>query len=149
MTFVEVPVIWITRNIRSIFLVIGRKGLEFSFAQAFVIWMTWNLVRTWFCVLLYISRKRFRKGTKPPECRLPRDVGAIEKSMMNSKNRTTEYIFEPVLGMIFYSKKEAYDFCNLYSWKVGFGVRFGKSHTNKANYRTSQEIVCEKQVCLF
>ncbi|RLM91359.1 hypothetical protein C2845_PM08G13040 [Panicum miliaceum] len=48
--------------------------------------------------------------------------------------------------MVFDSRIEAYKFFNLYSWEVGFGIRFGTSVRNRVNkYRTMQEIVCEKE----
>lgn len=95
----------------------------------------------------FVCRKRWLKGVKPPESRQPRDIGAIEKAMRNAQNRATTHIFEPVLGMVFDSRAEAYQFFNLYSWEVGFGIRFGSSARNRVNkYRTMQELVCEKEV---
>ncbi|CAL4989585.1 unnamed protein product [Urochloa decumbens] len=92
------------------------------------------------------GRKRWPKGVLPPDCREARAMGTIEKAMRNSRHRTTSYIFEPVLGMVFDSRAEAYQFFNLYSWEVGFGIRFGSSARNRVNkYRTMQEIVCEKE----
>jgi hypothetical protein len=99
-------------------------------------------------IWFYPCRIRWPKGVEPPDCRNPRAMGAIEKAMRNSKNRTTPYIFELVLGMVFDSRTEAYQFFNLYSWEGGFGIRFGSSARNRVNkYRTMQEIVCEKEVC--
>ena len=52
--------------------------------------------------------------------------------------------------MVFDSRAEAYKFYNLYSWEVGFGVRFGSFAKNRVNQmRTMQEIVCEKEVSNF
>ncbi|CAN6213783.1 unnamed protein product [Urochloa humidicola] len=96
----------------------------------------------------YKTKKRIRwpKGVDPPDCRLPRAMGTIEKAMRNSKNRIGPFIFEPVLGMVFDSRAEAYQFYNLYSWEVGFGIRFGTSARNRVNkYRTMQELVCERE----
>lgn len=96
---------------------------------------------------VFVCRKRWPKGVKPLESRQPRDIGAIEKAMRNAQNRATTHIFEPVLGMVFDSRAEAYQFFNLYSWEVGFGIRFGSSARNRVNkYRTMQELVCEKEV---
>lgn len=87
-------------------------------------------------------------SVQPPDCRLPRSMGTIEKAMRNSRNRSTTHIFEPVRGMVFDSRAEAYKFYNLYSWEVGFGIRFGTSARNRVNkYRTMQELVCEKEAC--
>jgi hypothetical protein len=55
-----------------------------------------------------LCRIRWSKGVEPPDCRQPRAMGAIEKAMRNSKNRRTPFIFEPVLGMVFDSRAEAY-----------------------------------------
>jgi hypothetical protein len=55
-------------------------------------------------------------------------MGAIEKAMRNSKNKTTPFIFEPVLGMVFDSRAEAY------SWEVGFGIRYGTSARNRSEH---------------
>jgi hypothetical protein len=100
--------------------------------------------------LFYICRIRWPKGVEPPDCRNPQSMGAIEKAMRNSKNRTKPFIFELVLGMMFDSRAEAYQFFNLHSWEVGFGIRFGTSSRNRVNkYRTMQEIVYEKEVCSY
>uniref|UniRef100_A0A0A9CUQ7 Protein FAR1-RELATED SEQUENCE n=1 Tax=Arundo donax TaxID=35708 RepID=A0A0A9CUQ7_ARUDO len=94
----------------------------------------------------YKPRKRWPKGVVPPDCRQPRDMGTVEKAMRNSNNRTTPHIFHPVLGMVFDSKAEAFQFYNLYSWEVGFEIRFGNNSTNRGNkYQTMQELVCEKE----
>lgn len=67
--------------------------------------------------------------------------------MRNAKQRKTTHIFEPKLGMVFDSRAEAYQFYNLYSWEVGFGIRFGSFAQNRVNkMRTMQELVCEKEV---
>lgn len=36
----------------------------------------------------------------------------------------------PELGLIFDSPGEGYNFQNLYSWEIGFGIRYGKSRLN-------------------
>ncbi|TVU18829.1 hypothetical protein EJB05_34944, partial [Eragrostis curvula] len=91
-------------------------------------------------------QRRWPKWVPAPDCRKPRNMGAIEVAMRNSKNRSTDFIFEPVLGMVFDSRAEAYQFYNLFSWEVGFGIRFGTSSRNRGNkYRTMQELVCERE----
>ncbi|XP_037444208.1 uncharacterized protein LOC119312578 isoform X2 [Triticum dicoccoides] len=40
------------------------------------------------------------------------------------------------------SMAEAYEFYNLYSWEVGFGIRYGKSRQNVNGTKCMQEIVC-------
>jgi hypothetical protein len=52
---------------------------------------------------------------------------------------------QPAFGSV----EEAYEFYNLYSWEVGFGIRYGISNINKGNkYKTKQIIECGNAVCL-
>lgn len=83
-----------------------------------------------------------------PDCRPARDIGTIEKAMRRAKKgKIGIHIFEPKLGMVFDSRAEIYNFYNLYSWEVGFGIRFGSFAKNRVNQmRTMQELVCEKEV---
>ena len=37
---------------------------------------------------------------------------------------------------------EAYDFYNLYSWEIGFEIRYEKSRLNVKRTKCMQEIVC-------
>ena len=68
--------------------------------------------------------------------------------MRKGPNPETNHIFEPKIGMVFDSRAEIYQFYNLYSWEVGFGIRFGCFARNRVNkMRTMQKIVCERQVC--
>ena len=67
--------------------------------------------------------------------------------MRKSATRTTTHIFQPAVGMSFDSVAEAHNFYNLYSWEVGFGIRYGKNYENKVNaYRSMQEIECGNAV---
>ena len=47
----------------------------------------------------------------------------------------------PTVGMAFKSEDEAYDFYNLYSWDMGFGIRYGKSRHVETT-KCMHEIVC-------
>lgn len=89
--------------------------------------------------------KKMARGRKGPDARVgpPRDFGAVETALRNSSDRTTEHIFEPVVSTAFDSIAEAYDFYNLSSWEVGFGIRYGSNRTNSDGYRTSQDLVCQ------
>jgi hypothetical protein len=59
-------------------------------------------------------------------------MGAIEVALRNAPYRKTKYIFEPLVGLTFDSE-EAYQFYNMYSWEVGFGIKKkGISNNNKA-----------------
>ena len=56
-------------------------------------------------------------------------------------------IFYPTPGMVFDSIEEAREFYNLYSWEVGFGIKYGRSNRNKGNdYRTMQQFECANSV---
>ena len=67
-------------------------------------------------------------------------MGAIERAMRSaSAKKQDEYIFEPIVGMVFDSRQEAREYYNMYSWEVGFGVKFdgsrpgSKSETKEKN----------------
>jgi hypothetical protein len=66
--------------------------------------------------------------------------------LRNSPSRTTRYILEPTVSTTFDSLAEAYEFYNVYSWEVGFGIRYGSSYTNGKGYRTTQELICQLEV---
>jgi hypothetical protein len=51
-------------------------------------------------------------------------------------------VIKPEIGTGFISLEEAYDFYNLYSWEVGFGIRYGKSRLNIDREKCMQELVC-------
>jgi hypothetical protein len=46
--------------------------------------------------------------------------------MRKSNERSSEAVTAPEIGMEFDSLPEAYNFYNLYSWEVGFGIRYGR-----------------------
>jgi hypothetical protein len=86
---------------------------------------------------------RVRRGLIP-EGRDPKAgrVSALESAMRGFANRTTHFVIDPALGTEFDSLSEAYDFYNLYSWEIGFGIRYGHSRKNVAGSKTVQEIIC-------
>uniref|UniRef100_A0A453RK91 Uncharacterized protein n=1 Tax=Aegilops tauschii subsp. strangulata TaxID=200361 RepID=A0A453RK91_AEGTS len=57
-------------------------------------------------------------------------VPPLEAAIRGFADRGTDVGVNPVLGTIFDSLVEAYEFYNLYSWEVGFGIRYGKSRQN-------------------
>jgi hypothetical protein len=70
-------------------------------------------------------------------------MGPIEIALRNAPNRKTQFIFEPLLGLTFDSDKEAYDFYNMYSWEVGFGIKYENSPSNnKRGYHTGRDLRC-------
>lgn len=54
----------------------------------------------------------------------------MEQSVRKYVEEPTESVVRPELGLSFDSLGEAYNFCNLYSWEIGFGIRYGKSRLN-------------------
>ncbi|CAD6338659.1 unnamed protein product [Miscanthus lutarioriparius] len=93
----------------------------------------------------YKKRYRTNKNMKGTDCRKPRDMGAVEIAMRTASHRKGEHIFEPILGMVFDSKEECYEFYNMYSWEYGFGIIYNKSRPTKdPDFRTMQEFCCDK-----
>jgi len=68
------------------------------------------------------------------------------KAMRRARTSPGEAIFFPHEGTIFNSREEERDFYNLYSWKKGFGVRFGRGKKNDSKYQTKLDIVCSCEV---
>ncbi|WVZ50328.1 hypothetical protein U9M48_001590 [Paspalum notatum var. saurae] len=75
----------------------------------------------------YRKRKRVSSADKKLNHRKPRCIGAVERALRGSSTRKTEHIFEPVVGMVFDSREEAREFYNMYSWEVGFGIKYCNS----------------------
>ncbi|WVZ87594.1 hypothetical protein U9M48_034205, partial [Paspalum notatum var. saurae] len=105
----------------------------------------------------YRKRKRVSSADKKLNHRKPRCIGAVERALRGSSTRKTEHIFEPVVGMVFDSREEAREFYNMYSWEVGFGMKYcnsrcsGKKQGDTAQYgdvdgayRSMQVIACQK-----
>ena len=51
-------------------------------------------------------------------------------------------VVNPSIGTSFDSFEEVYEFYNLYSWEVSFGVHYAKSRLNVHRKKCMQEIVC-------
>jgi hypothetical protein len=69
------------------------------------------------------------KDAEAIDCHNPRDMGAIEIAL-RTRWQLTECIFEPILAMVFDSKEEAYEFYNMYSWELGFGIIYNTRRTS-------------------
>ena len=67
---------------------------------------------------------------------------ALEKALKNFVIRKNGLVVQPSVGTNFDSMAEAFEFYNLYSWEVGFGIRFGRSRQNSEKTKTIQDIVC-------
>ncbi|KAM0845876.1 hypothetical protein ACQ4PT_056065 [Festuca glaucescens] len=76
--------------------------------------------------------------------RLPSNwnYGSVEKALRESSSRGEKCIFLPKQGQVFQTLEEAYEYFNMYSWKVGFGIRYGRSRVNAANLKSRQDLVC-------
>ncbi|PUZ60821.1 hypothetical protein GQ55_4G194800 [Panicum hallii var. hallii] len=67
----------------------------------------------------------------------------IEIALRNAPYRKTMYIFDPILGLTFDSEDEAYEFYNLYSWEVGFGIKRDSTAANrKTDFQTMRDLRC-------
>lgn len=73
---------------------------------------------------------------------------ALELSVRAYITKRDGNVANPVIGTSFDSIDEAYNFYNLYSWEVGFGIRLSKSRLNVNRSRCMQEIVCGCAVSL-
>ncbi|XBI08856.1 hypothetical protein VPH35_136530 [Triticum aestivum] len=69
-------------------------------------------------------------------------VPALEAAIRGFADRGTEVVVNPALGTVIDSLAEADEFYNLYSWEVGFGIRYGKSRQNVNGTKCMQEMVC-------
>lgn len=98
-----------------------------------------------------LSQKCRNRAQKGPDCRKPRDMGAIEIAMRLAGQKKTEHIFEPVLGMVFDSKEEGYEFYNMYSWECGFGIVYSRCVRRQSDpeFRSMQELTCERSVSII
>lgn len=86
---------------------------------------------------------RIRIGKAPlerPPC--AGRISALGKSLRCYAEKKRETVVIPDVGDSFDSLGEAYDYYNLYSWEIGFGVRYGKSRLNVERTKCMQEIVC-------
>lgn len=68
-------------------------------------------------------------------------MSALELSTRKYAEQPDKGLVRPELGLSLDSLGEAYDFCNLYSWKIGFGIRYGKSRLSDERTKSMQEIV--------
>ena len=75
------------------------------------------------CTGLRVRRVRIPDEREPDACR----VSALEMALTGFAERQTETIVAPTVGTCFDSMEEAYHFYDLYSWEMGFGIRYGKS----------------------
>ncbi|TVU49565.1 hypothetical protein EJB05_00878, partial [Eragrostis curvula] len=91
-----------------------------------------------------VAAGRSFRATSGPAGRVPPSgQTAIEHALRQAEERPAgAQVFRPEVGTAFDTCDEGYEFYNLFSWKKGFGIRYGRSRTNSASYRTRQDIVC-------
>ena len=65
----------------------------------------------------------------------------LKKTLRGYAETKTNTVVVPAVGYNFDSLGEAYDFYNLFSWEIGFGIRYGKSKLNVERTKCMQEIV--------
>ncbi|KAL6591476.1 hypothetical protein ACP70R_049979 [Stipagrostis hirtigluma subsp. patula] len=82
------------------------------------------------------------RGVTGPDARINPSESAITVAIRNAAGRGGGSIFYPSVGTTFNSCEEGRDFYNLYSWEVGFGVRYHRSKKNTLGYRTKVDITC-------
>ncbi|KAI4993508.1 hypothetical protein ZWY2020_007821 [Hordeum vulgare] len=69
-------------------------------------------------------------------------VSALENSMKKYADKKSEFVVKPEISQEFDSLAEAYDFYNLYSWEIGFGIKYGQCRRNVEKCKTIEDIVC-------
>ena len=67
---------------------------------------------------------------------------ALEKALRSFAARKNGLVVQPTVGTHFDSMAEALEFYNLYSWQIGFGTQYDRSHRNNEKTKTIQDIVC-------
>ncbi|TVU41836.1 hypothetical protein EJB05_15391 [Eragrostis curvula] len=92
----------------------------------------------------WVRRPRF--GSIPDE-RVPQAgrVSAYEQSLRNYAEKKSGVVMNPAVGTSFDSRAEAYEFYNLYSWELGFGIRWNRNAKNSGKSITKQDICCSCQ----
>ncbi|TVU51116.1 hypothetical protein EJB05_02523, partial [Eragrostis curvula] len=94
--------------------------------------------------LAYTPNTSYRsRALKGPNSRIGTGLeSAIAKAIRDAATRGEKPVFYSAMGTVFNSCQEAWDFYNLYSWEIGFGIRYGRSRTNDNEYMTKMNIVC-------
>ncbi|KAI4987131.1 hypothetical protein ZWY2020_019931 [Hordeum vulgare] len=88
-------------------------------------------------------RQRVRLG-KIPDRRATSSgrVSVLENSVKKYADKKSKFVVKPEISQEFDSLAEAYDFYNLYSWEIGFGIKYGQCRRNVEKCKTVQDIVC-------
>ncbi|OEL16162.1 hypothetical protein BAE44_0022819 [Dichanthelium oligosanthes] len=86
--------------------------------------------------MAYWVRNRMATGAQHRD-RIGAKKSALQEALMKFGDRTTDYVIDPVIGIEFDDRQEAYDYYNLYSWEIGFGIRWGKKGKPGPNVKTA------------
>ncbi|KAI4999903.1 hypothetical protein ZWY2020_004492 [Hordeum vulgare] len=62
--------------------------------------------------------------------------------MCSYVDRKSGHVVAPEIGREFDSLAEAFEFYNLDSWEIGFGIRYGQCRRNAQKSRTFQDFMC-------
>lgn len=83
------------------------------------------------------------KGRHGDTCRVSEGgLGAIQTALLRAGSGGLTPVFTPHVGADFDSAEEAYEFYNMYSWEIDFGIRYDRSYSNTCGYTTRLDIVC-------
>jgi hypothetical protein len=75
---------------------------------------------------------------------------ALEKALKGFVIRKHGLVVQPSVGMHFDSMAEAFEFYNLYSWEVGFGIRYDRSRRNSERRNSFLVfLVCAQSVVIL
>ncbi|CAN6181469.1 unnamed protein product [Urochloa humidicola] len=85
---------------------------------------------------------RFHRDSIPEREPRPGFMSAYEESLKKYVDKRSDVVISPSRCMSFDSLAEAFEFYNLYSWEVGFGIRWKDSSKNADKSVMVQEIVC-------
>ncbi|XP_034595561.1 protein FAR1-RELATED SEQUENCE 5 isoform X3 [Setaria viridis] len=90
--------------------------------------------------------RRWKNGVGPDSRKfVPGRISPLEEALRRYGDRGAGPIIAPRAGLEFDSCEEAFDYYNLYSWEMGFGIRYSTSQSYKKRgeiYRNRVSFVC-------
>ena len=104
---------------------------------------------------LHLSRNTKSSG---PDCRppVPNRPSALQSAVMRFAEHKSEQVMNIQIGTEFDNLDEGYDYYNVYSWEIGFGIRWGrkkwsakqrgKNGVDMKAYQLGQEFYCSYHV---
>ena len=93
-----------------------------------------------------------------PDCRppVPNRPSALQSAVMRFAEHKSEQVMNIQIGTEFDNLDEGYDYYNVYSWEIGFGIRWGrkrwsakqrgKNMADMKPYQLGQELYCSCRV---